>query len=425
MTRTKTQRRALVGLSSLIVAHYVSWFGNIITTVTVPLYVLGMTESGVQTGLAGFANTLPLVVAGALAGVFIDRLGGRAVSVAADLAAGALTLVLPFLIEGPDSPFVFLLVVLFVRSLIAAPAASARLSLIERMSSDAGVRLESSNTLFQSAQRVALIVGAPLAGVLFVVWGGPTALFIDAGTFFVAAIILWFGVPKPREDGAPSSDGDAGSRSYFGMLADGFTYVRSSPLIVAILAVIMLSNFLDDAFAPLLLPAYSVEVLGSAGLLGVLLAGAGIGSVIGMFLYIPASGRVLRNRYWTFVASLLVVGLLRLVLVAYPSLPLAVVVVFLVGLAGAPLNPLLVTVMQILVPTHLQGRVFSLVSGLAMAAVPLGVLTSGVALDLVGLRASLAIFAGGYVVLVAVCLCIPALRGLNVKAKETDEVAAA
>ncbi|QSB22140.1 MFS transporter [Curtobacterium sp. 24E2] len=321
MTRTKTQRRALVGLSSLIVAHYVSWFGNVITTVTVPLYVLGMTESGVQTGLAGFANTLPLVVAGALAGVFIDRLGGRAVSVAADLAAGALTLVLPFLIEGTDSPFVFLLVVLFVRSLIAAPAASARLSLIERMSSDAGVRLESSNTLFQSAQRVALIVGAPLAGVLFVVWGGPTALFIDAGTFFVAAIILWFGVPKPREDRAPSSDGDAESRSYFGMLADGFTYVRSSPLIVAILAVIIVSNFLDDAFAPLLLPAYSVEVLGSAGLLGVLLAGAGIGSVIGMFLYIPASGRVLRNRYWTFVASLLVVGLLRLVLVAYPSLP--------------------------------------------------------------------------------------------------------
>src|SRR3954471_6121047 len=78
--------RVRSALFLLLIAHYASACGNAVTIVTVPLYVLARTGSPLATGLAAFANSLPLIFAGAVGGVWVDRLGGRAVSVASDLS---------------------------------------------------------------------------------------------------------------------------------------------------------------------------------------------------------------------------------------------------------------------------------------------------------------------------------------------------
>lgn len=85
MPKAVTQPRSRLPLLALLSANYISWFGNGLTIVAVPLFVLNQTGSSLATGLAGFANAVPLAVGGLLGGVVTDRLGGRLVSVGADL----------------------------------------------------------------------------------------------------------------------------------------------------------------------------------------------------------------------------------------------------------------------------------------------------------------------------------------------------
>ena len=73
MTRPTVRPDSRAPLMALLAANYISWFGNGMTIVAVPLYVLHVTGSSLATGLAGFANALPLAVGG-LVGEFAAAL---------------------------------------------------------------------------------------------------------------------------------------------------------------------------------------------------------------------------------------------------------------------------------------------------------------------------------------------------------------
>ncbi|MBW4718328.1 MFS transporter [Saccharothrix obliqua] len=390
----------------LLTANYLSWFGNAVTVVAVPLYVLQETGSSLQTGLAGFANTLPLVFAGAAGGVLVDRFGGRRVGVLSDLAAGVCMVLVPLLHGTVGLPMPVLLALLFGRSLAATPAGTARLSQLAPLAEAAGVRRETANTVHHSAQRLALVLGPPLAAALVAVTGPAPTLYLDAGSFLLASLLTFLGVPATERPATPRA-------GFARQLRDGFAFVAATPVIGAILAVLVVTNFVDDAFAPVLLPVYATEVAGDVRALGWLLAAGGVGAVIGTLAYAPASRNVLRNRYATFIGCFAAVALLRVLMVYLPGVPAMAALTFLVGLAGGPLNPLLATVMQERVPEGLQGRVFGLTGAVAFASVPLGVLSAGWSVELVGLRYSLLGFAVVYLALVVVALRLKSLRELD------------
>lgn len=401
-------RRPLVALLS---ANYLSWFGNAVSLVAVPLYVLEETGSAGQTGLAGFANTLPLVFAGAVGGVLVDRFGGRRVGVVSDLLAAVATAAVPLLHGTVGLPLPVLLALLFGRAVAATPAGTARLSQLAPLADAARVRRETANTVHQSAQRLALLLGPPLAAALVAAVGPAPTLYLDAGCVLLAALVTLVGVPAT----APAAQERLG---FARQVREGFAFVAATPVIGAILAVVVVTNFVDDAFAPVLLPVYATEVAHDVRALGWLLAAGGLGAVVGTFGYAPASRGPLRHRYATFVGCFAVVAALRVVMVLLPGVPLMAVLAFLVGLASGPLNPLLTTVMQERVPEALHGRVFGLTGAAAFAAVPVGVLTAGWSVEGVGLRWTLAGFAAVYLVLVAVALRLPALRRLDVHGAE-------
>jgi MFS family permease len=394
----------------LLAANYLSWFGNVVTVVAVPLFVLEETGSSVQTGLAGFANTLPLVFAGAVGGVLVDRVGGRRIGILSDLSACGFTVSIPLLHGTVGLPLPILLALLFGRALAATPAGTARLSQLAQLADAAKVRRETANTVYHSAQRLALVLAPPLSAALVSVIGPSQTLYLDAASFLFAALLTLFGVPAtpaiPLEPGA--------ERVGFGrQLRDGLAFVTATPTIGAILAVVVVTNFIDDAFAPVLLPVYATEVAGDVHALGWLLAASGVGAVIGTFGYAPASRGPLRRRYVTFVGCFAAVAVMRTAMVFLPDVAVMAVLAFVIGLAAGPLNPLLATVMQEQVPEELRGRVFGLTSAVVFASVPLGILAAGWSVEAIGLRWSLAWFAALYLLLVAATLKSRALRGLD------------
>ena len=403
-------RRPLI---ALLAANYISWFGNAVALVAIPLYVLSETGSAAKTGMAGFAGALPLIFAGIAGGVLIDRFGGRKVGIIADLSAGLLTLAVPVLVATVGLPMPVLLAILFGRTLVASPAGTARISQLAPLAEQCGVRLETATTFYQSAQRLALVLGPPLAGLLVAGIGPVQTLYIDAGSFVVAAVLVAVGVSARKRSATPAHADKVGfARS----TREGFAFVKATPVIAAITGVVFVTNFIDDAFTPVLLPVYSTQVLGDVRTLGWLLAATGIGAVLGTFSYAPLSRHLMKNRRATFLSCFAAVALLRTAMVALPDFTIMAALAFLIGLAAGPLNPLLSTVMAERVPLEMRGRVFGLTNSLAFAAVPFGILSAGWAVEGIGLQPAMAIFAAIYLALIAVTLPSRALGDLNTPA---------
>jgi MFS family permease len=396
-------------LAALVTANYLSWIGNTMTLVAVPLYVLQTSGSAVQAGAAGFANSLPMVIAGMVGGVVTDRIGARRTSVAADLVAGVCMAAVPLLHSSIGIPAAVLLALLFLRSLADAPGSTARLTLLPQAIERAGVRPEAANSLFHSGQRVALIAGPPAAALLAGVTGPAAVLYFDAATFALSALLIALAVAKPQP--APGGPGERGSM--LRDLREGGRFILRTPLLIAILSVVVVTNFVDDAFTPVLLPVYSRQVLQDSGMVGWLLAANGVGAVTGALVYGPASRRLLANRYTTFVGCFGLVAFARVVMVGLPGLWTVLLLSFLIGVASGPLNPLITTLVQRVTPAELLGRVFGAVMATAFAAAPLGILLSGWLVQTAGLRWALGSFAALYVLLIVYAVTNRPLRGLS------------
>ena len=80
-----TSRRPVVALTA---ADTLSLTGTRLSMVAIPWLVLTMTGDPLLTGLAGFAEMLPYVVAKALSGPLIDRIGPKRVAIGCDAASG-------------------------------------------------------------------------------------------------------------------------------------------------------------------------------------------------------------------------------------------------------------------------------------------------------------------------------------------------
>lgn len=399
------QRRPL---TIMLIAHYLSSFGNAVTLVTVPLYVLSRGGSATAVGWAGFAGALPLVFAGAVGGVWVDRIGGRRVSVLSDTVAGVIIGLVPLLTNTVGLPEFALLVLLFGRSLVATPVNAARLGLLAPLAERAHVRLESANSWFQGGPQLGLLIGAPLAGVIFVTYGATTGLYVDCASFAASAALVAAGVPrKLTTAAAPRHAG------FFKQLAEGPAAVRQIPVVGAMTAFLFVTNFLGDSFTPVLLPLYAKLTLGHEQYLGWMLAASGAGAVVGTFGYGPLSKWFPSSRRWTLLLCFAAIGLLRLAMAADPGPILVTAISFLIGLCIGPLNPVLSTVMFQWVPEPLRGRVFTLTQAVSISAAPIGVLAAAWSVTAFGLRDTLAGFGATYLVLVLASTGWRALKDMD------------
>ncbi len=90
-------KKNLLPLYSLFIANAISLVGNVFTLIAIPWFVLQTTGSATKTGITGFFNILPVVLAGFLGGTIVDRLGYKRTSIISDLASGVTTALVPIL----------------------------------------------------------------------------------------------------------------------------------------------------------------------------------------------------------------------------------------------------------------------------------------------------------------------------------------
>jgi predicted MFS family arabinose efflux permease len=301
-----------------------------------------------------------------------------------------------------------LVALVFVGALLDAPGAAARSSMLPDLAEISGTPLERATGLSQAIRRGATMLGAPIGGALILLIGTDGVLLVDAVSFGVSAALVGLLTPVVRHAAADPATDAAARPGYLADLAAGLRFIWGDRLARAIVATIMLTNFLDAPIFAVILPVYVREVYGSAVQLGVLLGAFGAAALVSSLVFGAIGPRLPRRL--TFGLSFVVVGLPFWVLALAPPFPLAVAASILAGLAAGPINPIISTVMYERVPAEMRGRVIGPLTAGAWVAMPVGMLVAGFVSETFGVIATLTGIAAAYLVVTATIFINPAMR---------------
>ncbi len=393
MTGTAVRRRG--PLVALFAAGALSQLGNAITTIAIPLIVLQTTGSAWATGLAGTAATAPLLIGGALGGIVVDRLGFRRASIIADIASGATIAAIPALLALDALPFGLLLALVFLSNLLDAPGRAARASQVPELSALAGLGLEKATAIDATVSRMSMMIGAAAAGGLVALAGAGPTLLVTTALFAAAVTVTILCVPVMALDRLDSVPEDSGL-GWRGVTA-GIRFVWTTPVVRAIVGLLIITNLLDIAAFSVLNPITATAYAPDGAAYGAMTAFFAGGALTGAALstLIPARW----PRRTVILVLFLVVGPGMFGLFALrPPLPVLLAGTAMAGLLAGPLNPILDTALLRVIPSAIRARTLGAVSTGVAAGMPIGTLLAGAGVDLLGLTGAYAVGGAAYLV---------------------------
>ena len=215
------------------------------------------------------------------------------------------------------------------------------------------------------------ILGPALAGGLIELTGIGPALYLNGACYFSGSVCMWFitGVSRPGRTGESTLRRDltAGLRHFFG-----------SPIALTVIGMGFAMGFFGMPYMHVM-PAFAKDVLGvGAGETGLLLAAAGIGSLLGS-LALAALGNT-RRKNWVLLATAFIFGGSLFLFAWSPWYWASWAALLFVGMGGMSYVSMTTTVLQMTIPKEVQGRVLSIWS-VAAALTFIGSLPMGVAAD--------------------------------------------
>ena len=381
-----TARRELY---TLVGADLISNLGTRISVVAIPWLVLETTGSPTKMGLVAAAETLPYMLSSALATPWADRFGVRRTAVTVDAASAAAMAVVAL---APWLGFGALLALVAVAGGLRGIGDRVKHVLFKPAAERAGVPLIRLTSAYDGLTRGMTLFGAVLGGLL-IDWVGVTrAIWIDAATFALCALVIGVLVrppavarPAPRE-------------SYLRALRGGFGYLRTDRTLLTMLVVVSASNMFANASVAVWIPLWVAEVFGDPAGFGLLLGVFSGGALLGNLLFTLAGPRLPRRL--TFGLGLALSGTPRLLALALSDdLVVVLGVTFVSGMAIAAVNPLLGAALYERVPESLQTRVLGISGSVAFLGLPVGALLGGWSVAALGLTPALLVMSVACLVL--------------------------
>jgi len=280
--------------------------------------------------------------------------------------------------------------------------------MIPELADMAAMRLERANAFSDGINRVAGLIGAPLAGVLIAVIGTSNLLWLDAISFAISALLIGSAVPATTAKTKTKES----ERGYLAALWEGVHFIQRDPLVLFIVVVILITNMIDGAFFSVVEPAYIKHVFNSAVPFGFIVAASGGSAFVGTLLF-SVIGHRLPRRLTYGIGYTIGEALTFWVFLFLPVFPILIAWQIIAGLAIASVNPILGTVMQERLPAEMRARVFGTMSAGTLAGIPLGTFMSGYVVTWFGLQTTLLAMGALYLVTTLSLLVNPALREMD------------
>jgi MFS family permease len=195
-----TSALAVPAFRRLWIAGIVSDAGDWLMFIALPLVVLQLTGSALETSLAFLLELAPPVLLAPFVGRLVDRLPRRTVMAAAMVGQAICLLPLLLVHERSDLPLLYAVIVGHAAcAALFEPAKNAMLPTLVGPE-----RVVSANALVGLNNDLGRIVGGPLGGVLLVLVGLGGVALIDIGTYLVA-VTLVLTLPRDRPVPTPAT----------------------------------------------------------------------------------------------------------------------------------------------------------------------------------------------------------------------------
>lgn len=328
--------------------------------------VLRLSDSAWQLGLVGFFTFIPVLLFALPAGVAADRLPRRRLLVWTQSLAALFSAILGLLTISGRVEVWQIAAIAFAMGSVGAFDIPLRQSLLQDLvgKDDLPNAIALNSLAFNGAR----LLGPALAGVLLAFVGEGTIFLINAVSYLAVVI----GVVRMR---TPHVEPTARAGSWLRQIGDGLDYARREPRTRVILLLVVVTSIFATPYT-VLLPVFARDIhgVGSSGL-GWLTSAAGFGAMIGA---LTLAGRTKRLRAGRVVAiAMASLGLGLIVFSQLTRFPAALACLVLVGAAMIVQMATSNTVLQLLAPPELRGRVVSLYMLGFLGMAPFGSLLAG------------------------------------------------
>lgn len=404
----------------LWVAHVTSGAGTAITGVALGLTaVLLLNATPSQMGLLTAAGSLPNLLFGLVAGVWVDRVRRRPILVWADVGRALILASVPAAAWLGQLSLPHLYVVTFAVAALTVFFQIAAISVLPTLVDKS--KLVEANSRLSTSDALIAVIGPAAAGGLVQLVGAARAILIDAISYILSAAALWRLPERDPEPAATEGGEDSGagppatgteSQTIRQEVAEGIYELLRTPLLRTLTITSSLGMLAGSVTAAVQMLFLVDQLELSPATIGIVLACGGVGSLTGAMI----SARAAR---FLNVGSALIWGKLvwiaGSVLLAAADLTGEAVLATATALALNGLGSTLYFVNQLslrqtITEVRLLGRVTAARRFVLFGVATLGAFIGGALGETIGLRATLLVGAVALAVELALILLSPVRR---------------
>ncbi len=351
----------------------VSLIGTWMQTIAQSWLVYRLTDSEILLGLVGFAGQFPVFLLAPFGGVLADRFAKRRILLVTQSASMLIALLLAILTLSGDITVweIFILAALLgtVNGFDIPTRQAFVVEMVGREDLANAIALNSS--VFNGAR----MVGPAIAGVLVAAFGEGWCFLLNALSF-LSVLVAYSRMRLAPFTALPRQ------RSVIGDIIEGVHFARRNIPVRSLLLLLALISLAGMPYV-VLMPVFAAEILhGGAQAMGLLMGSAGLGAMLAA-LTLAARRSARGLGVWIMLAAGgfgICLALFAISQILWLSAVLLIPVGFFMMVQMAASN----TLLQMMTPDALRGRVMALYVMMFMGMAPLGALLAGSVAEIIG-----------------------------------------
>ena len=366
----------------LFVGESVSIIGDQFYLVGLPWLTLQLTNSGIGLGTVLMVAAIPRAILMLIGGVFSDCFSPRLVMIIGNSLRALLTILLTVIVALGAIQLWHLYLFAIVFGILDGFFIPATKSIVPRLVTKE--YLVASNTLIELTNRLALLIGPALGGVLISISNIETAFAINAGTFIFTTATLLLIKDTPLSNGQIGTQENILSKKIVSLIAgigEGINYAWNNRSLRVVLLVLVMLNFLILGPLQVGIPTLAENRFsGGAMALGIMNSAWGGGGLLGTLMpqivqNIPPLGILMLTLATIQGFALFLLGFI-------PNILLASASIVLLGLCSGFFTVVGIIWIQKQTPPQILGRVMSLGLLASFGIAPFSLALAGVLADL-------------------------------------------
>jgi MFS family permease len=392
MARADTTRSIFAerSFSLYFCGQLLSYLGDGLRQLAIPLLVFNLTHSGLSLGITYALEFLPFSLFGLIGGSLADRLDRRRLMIGCDFVRFAIIGLFAVLYWRHALSLLVLYTGIAIVSIAAAIFLGGQSTSIPYLLGTA--RSGRAVGALLAAEQTSNLVAPPIGGLLFALGGPLPALALNALTYLTSQVSLAL-VPSM----GPDNPGKAPSvREIWADIVEGFRFMHGDRVMRIVAYCSLLLNLFGMMAGAVFIPFLKLEFHASDAQVGLAYGALALGSICGSLLGGATAGR------WPFGRSLLIAyaldGLIFVPVIFAHRLWPAVIFWMLANVGGTFETTHIISWRMRVTPHEKIGRVFAAVRLIALIGVVPGTLIGGSLADLHGPRLPIIVSTFGFLI---------------------------